>query len=133
MHGTKFIDRRFQYMPTQTFFNLPSEKQNKIIVVSKAEFSEHSFYDASINRIIREADISRGGFYLYFKNKEDLFLYIAEGYRNKLIEFVEESLKNRQCDIFEVFLLIFNYITSNGIDKEHSDFLVMMFSKMNMK
>jgi len=120
-------------MPTQTFFNLPSEKQNKIIVVSKAEFSEHSFYDASINRIIKEADISRGGFYLYFKNKEDLFLYIAEGYRNKLIEFVEESLKNRQCDIFEVFLLIFNYITSKGIDKEHRDFLVMMFSKMNMK
>lgn len=120
-------------MPTQTFFNLPKEKQNKIITVSKAEFSENSFYDASINRIIKEADISRGSFYLYFKNKEDLFIYIAEAYKSELIEFIEQNLKNRKCDIFEVLLLIFNYITSKGTDKEHKDFLVMMFSNMNMK
>jgi AcrR family transcriptional regulator len=120
-------------MPTRTFFNLPMEKQNKIISVSKAEFSQYSFYDASINRIINEADISRGSFYLYFKNKEDLFIYIAEEYKSELIDFIEQNLKNSKCDIFEVLLLIFDYITSKGTDKEHKDFLVMMFSNMNVK
>ena len=39
-------------MPTNTFFNLPIEKKEKIINAAKSEFVEYSFHDASINRII---------------------------------------------------------------------------------
>ena len=44
-------------MPTQTFLNLPKEKQNKILESAKLEFSNHLYEDASINRIIKNIDI----------------------------------------------------------------------------
>lgn len=121
-------------MPTQTFFNLPKEKQNKIMEVCKAEFSEKSFYDASINRIIKEAEISRGSFYLYFKNKEDVFLYILDGYGNEMVTSLQQSIKNNKSyDIFDVFVFIFDYITIIGMNGENKDFFKMTFSKMNME
>ena len=51
-------------MPTQTFLNLPKEKQNKILESAKLEFSNHLYEDASINRIIKNIDMCRGTFYL---------------------------------------------------------------------
>ena len=54
-------------MPTNTFFNLPIEKKEKIINAAKSEFVEYSFHDASINRIIKSAGISRVLFYMYFE------------------------------------------------------------------
>ena len=89
-------------MPTKTFFNLQDEKKNKIIEVSKNEFSRYSFYDASINRIIKEAGISRGSFYQYFNNKEDLFIYILDDYKNIIIQWIKEKVKDNKYDIFEL-------------------------------
>ena len=57
-------------MPTNTFFNLPIEKKKKIMNAAKSEFVEYSFYDASINRIIKNAGISRGSFICISKIKK---------------------------------------------------------------
>ena len=46
------INQEGDRMPTQTFLNLPKEKQNKILESAKLEFSNHLYEDASINRII---------------------------------------------------------------------------------
>ena len=86
-------------MPTNTFFNLPIEKKKKIMNAAKSEFVEYSFYDASINRIIKNAGISRGSFYMYFENKEDLFLYILDGYREEVLA---EIVKGVNGEVFEI-------------------------------
>ena len=61
-------------MPSSTFLNLPAEKQEKLLEAATREFSHRPFNEASINQIIKEAGIPRGSFYMYFKNKEDIFL-----------------------------------------------------------
>lgn len=63
-------------MPRQTFLNLPEEKRERILNTAIDEFSYYHFNDASINRIIDKAAISRGSFYQYFNDLEDLFRYI---------------------------------------------------------
>jgi TetR/AcrR family transcriptional regulator len=63
-------------MPRPTFFNLPAEKKQRVFDAAVMEFAQHRFSDASINRIIKAAGIPRGSFYQYFKNKEDLYLYV---------------------------------------------------------
>ena len=82
-------------MPTNTFFNLPIEKKEKIINAAKSEFVEYSFHDASINRIIKSAGISRGSFYMYFENKEELFLYILDGYREEALAEIRTFLTEK--------------------------------------
>jgi AcrR family transcriptional regulator len=45
--------------------------------VALEEFGEHTFDQASINRIVARAGIAKGSFYQYFADKADLFLYLA--------------------------------------------------------
>jgi AcrR family transcriptional regulator len=63
-------------MPKETFFNLNEDKKNKIYDAAVLEFSTRRFSEASINQIVKTADISRGSFYQYFEDKEDLYLYM---------------------------------------------------------
>ena len=61
-------------MAKDTYLQLDADKQNRIMEAIIDEFSEYSFTHASINRIIKQANISRGSFYQYFENKEDCYL-----------------------------------------------------------
>lgn len=63
-------------LPTSTFFNLPAPKREKLLRAAVAEFARKPFADASINRIIQDAEIPRGSFYQYFTDKSDLFRFI---------------------------------------------------------
>ncbi len=63
-------------MPKETFLKLPPEKKKAIFDAAVAEFSENSFSNASINKIVKEAGIPRGSFYQYFEDKEDVYVYV---------------------------------------------------------
>lgn len=65
-------------MPTETFFNLPEAKRQKVLDAAVAEFAEWPFSQASVNRIVERAGISKGSFYQYFSSKEDLFVYLTQ-------------------------------------------------------
>ena len=63
-------------MPRESFNNLSQEKKNRIFSAAKIEFIRHPYEEVSINRVIKNAKISRGSFYLYFENKEDLYYFV---------------------------------------------------------
>ena len=65
-------------MPSKTFLNLPKDKQKTLIEAAEREFSRVDFFSSSINQIIQDAGISRGSFYMYFEDKEDLYFYVLE-------------------------------------------------------
>lgn len=63
-------------MPKETFFNLPYDKRNLIILAAIEEFSKSNYKTSSINQICKKANIAKGSFYQYFTNKLDLYVYI---------------------------------------------------------
>lgn len=63
-------------MPKKTFFNLDPAKQDQIISQSIKAFSEASYNEVKIARIIKLAGIPRTSFYDYFEDKMDLYAYI---------------------------------------------------------
>ena len=65
-------------MPSKQFFGLSQERQKHIIQASLREFAVHGYDVASTNRIVRDADISKGVLFKYFDSKEELFLYICD-------------------------------------------------------
>ncbi|MEM1395612.1 MAG: TetR/AcrR family transcriptional regulator [Cyanobacteria bacterium P01_H01_bin.150] len=65
-------------MPSQTFFNLPQMKRQNITNAAIAEFVNHSYESASISAIVNRAKIAKGSFYQYFKDKQDLYLYLVD-------------------------------------------------------
>ena len=119
-------------MPTSTFFNLTEEKKKKIIEAAKKEFLEHSFYDASINRIIKDAGISRGAFYMYFQNKEDIFIYIISGYAGELAFNVVKGTNKEDNNIFDFSLMVFDYLTNDKIEKETKEIVELILTKIDI-
>ncbi len=86
-------------MPKTTFFRLSPEKKNRIIDAAISEFSEHSYDNTSIHRIVAGAEISTGSFYQYFENKKDLYFYILSMYLKKLEGYLREH--GEKIDLFE--------------------------------
>ncbi|SCG82326.1 transcriptional regulator, TetR family [Proteiniborus sp. DW1] len=82
-------------MPKKTFFNLPKEKIDKIIKVSIDEFTEYSYENASINRIVERAEIAKGSFYQYFNDKLDLYSYIVGKAEDRRKAYILESSKGQ--------------------------------------
>ena len=80
-------------MPSKTFLRLEKEKQTKILDACIKEFSEYLFEDASINRMIKAADISRGSFYTYFESKEDVYFFLLDQYFHKIMDILEYYVK----------------------------------------
>ena len=90
-------------MPSDTFLRLNDEKKKKLVDASFKEFSLNNFNDASINRIIKEAGISRGSFYMYFEDKKDLYFYLLEQHLEILITNMREELINNKGNLFKMF------------------------------
>lgn len=73
------------------------------------EFCKFSYNNASLNKIIKNANVSKGSFYYHFKNKEDLYIHlIEESFRLKW-EFIqkyqnENAIEYQTLDIFDKFL-----------------------------
>lgn len=60
------------------FTKLPEHQQQAIVQAALDEFAAHGFHEASLNRVIDAAGISKGSLYYYFDGKEDLFAYVAQ-------------------------------------------------------
>lgn len=105
-------------MPTATFFNLPVEKQNRIFNAAVEEFSEYRFSEASINRIVKMAKISRGSFYQYFKDKKEIYHYVIQMMAQEKAEiFNSYSIDFHEKNAFEIISggmpYIFDWVKEN--------------------
>ena len=68
------------------------ESKKKILSAATRVFSEYGYKGASMRMIARSADISIGGLYLYFKNKEDLYTTLIRISLNDLAGETREAL-----------------------------------------
>ena len=65
-------------MPYPRFNKLPGEKRTKLLDIAAQEFAKYGFDDASVNRILEEAHMSKGAAYYYFEDKVDLFCTVIQ-------------------------------------------------------
>lgn len=118
-------------MPSNTFFRLEKEKQDKILAASKKEFSKVPLGEASIANIVKEAGIPRGSFYQYFTGKEDVFFYLFEEVKKKLEDSFIFYLGKTNGDLFETFKLFFYDFSKEVLEGENKDFFKHTFLHMN--
>ena len=88
-------------MPTERFLKLKEEKKRRILDAAFREFSRVPFREASINRIIKDAEISRGSFYTYFEDKTDLLQILLRDGSKSLTEELSRELEVSDGDYFK--------------------------------
>ena len=72
-------------------------KREAILEAALTEFSSNDFKNASVNQIIKDANTSKGNFYHYFSNKEELYIALLKEAWRKKAEFMNSTDEN---DIF---------------------------------
>lgn len=100
-------------MPKETFFNLPIDKQERIMKAVINEMGLHTYEHININSIIKEASIPRGSFYQYFEDKNDMYTYFYQYIGEKKFKYWGPLL-NFEIDM--PFMERFYAIYKKGID-----------------
>lgn len=80
------------------------DKKDKLIDAALNEFGERGYKNASLNNILKETGISKGTFYYYFKNKEQLYRFLILLLLEEKMKFFNENLNPEDLnnDIFTV-------------------------------
>ncbi|MDQ0273166.1 TetR/AcrR family transcriptional regulator [Cytobacillus purgationiresistens] len=115
-------------MPKITFFNLPKEKQDKLVFAARQEFSRVPLYQASITNIIKTAKIPRGSFYQYFEDKEDAFFFLLNERVEANKNYLFTLIKQHDGDIIQTMVDLFELIISE--EEENLSFLKNIFLNM---
>lgn len=70
------------------------ESKKRIIIAALRLFSEYGYSKASMRMIANASGISIGGIYLYFKNKNELYLTLIKSRLDELADMTRKSLKD---------------------------------------
>lgn len=118
-------------MPTERFNRLPEEKKQLIRDAAKKEFARVPFDKVSINKIVREAEISRGSFYTYFEDKWDLLGSIFEDSERQIVRFAMDSLQAAEGDVWTMAEQVLERIFYLCSEKSNVDFAKNIMSHIS--
>lgn len=85
----------------EIFKNINEEKRDRIINSALEEFSKNGFDKASTNIIVKNAGISKGSLFHYFKNKQELFEKLEEYMIETATHAVKNDINWEETDFFE--------------------------------
>lgn len=117
-------------MPKATFYNIDKDKRERIVKCIIDEFSENTYETASINQIVKTADIAKGSFYQYFEDKTDIYkmaIDICAEERKKYIDKVNENM--RYLDDFSLIREICLAVIKFEIDEPKFSNIINKFYK----
>ena len=80
---------------------LPEDKRQNILSAALTEFAEHGYLNASTNRIVKAAGISKGLLFHYFDSKKKLFLYVLDHTIQYLMQKMSTYTVKLSGDFFE--------------------------------
>lgn len=121
---TRWSLRRFDKVK-DTFFRLSDEKKMNLINACTEEFAKNTYDSTSLNVIIAQAKISKGGLFKYIESKRDLYMYLIHGIMKNVIEYQSRNIDLSKTCYFDRI----NALLSDGLGyyKKHKlEFKVMM-------
>lgn len=71
-------------MPLPRFQKLSPERRAAILEAAALELGTHGYENASLNRVLAAAGVSKGAAYYYFHDKADLFLTVVRHYLTQM-------------------------------------------------
>ena len=87
-------------MPRPRFRKLAPDKQRAILSAAFDEFAAHGLQNASFNRIIESAGLSKGAMYYYFDDKEDLYLAVLSAAMAEIVAPLGDMPKVQSAEEF---------------------------------
>lgn len=103
---------------------------DNILNCAKSEFLEKGFKDASLRNIAKQARVTTGAIYGYFKDKDDLFVKIVKEFVDELYNLIE---KNESHDNEIIFNESIDIKTRIYMTKEsHIKYIEYLYSNIDI-
>lgn len=118
-------------MPSERFYRLPEEKRKIICRAAMKEFARVTVDKASINQIIKNADISRGSFYTYFEDKWDVLSYIFEDSHRSMMELMKQKIRENNGNVWSVIEAVMEEMMKFCSDHSNFAFLKNVMAHAN--
>ncbi len=119
-------------MPKEAFLKLNRKKRDRLLDSAREVFSRGDIEELSTSDIVSAMKISRASFYLYFNDKEDLFLYCMESFGLLLYEKLHEAASEKKT-IFDCALSLFDFYAEPQLGLKDFQFVGNIFCNMNAK
>lgn len=98
-------------------------RKEKIAQESLETFKKFGYHDTTMSKISSATNVSKGGLYAYFENKEDLFIFILDYILNQKSTLLEYSYKNKNA--FEQLLEQWKRIIFSWDDLDYESTLLI--------
>lgn len=85
-------------------------KKNEIAQAARELFTDYGYKAVSMEQIAQRANVAKGTLYLYFKDKEDLFIYLAEEFIKQFDNFIKEIEDKKLSLVDEIHEVIYNML-----------------------
>lgn len=118
-------------MISPTFQKLKESKKQRIIDAALDEFTMRPFNEASITNIVKQADISRGSFYQYFGNKENIYKYLVNYLYTKHREELYRILVKNSGKLYPSLLEFYDGYIDKIMHSKHFAFYKNTFRYVN--
>jgi len=139
-----FTNKRW-YSIKDKFYNLESEKQERILKAAFQEFTQKKYEEASTNQIVNNAGISKGALFYYFNTKKELYIFLIKYALNYVIEEYINNIENDQTDLIEKYRQrsklkmkaytknphVFNFLGSIYVNKKNTNLPEDLIIKIN--
>ena len=100
--------------------------EENLLNVATAEFREHGYGAASLNRIVSAAGISKTTLYSRYASKAELFLAIVQ---QQITEMAPDSVLPPKSDLHEGLTAFANHILRKSLNDDMADINRLMFSE----
>lgn len=86
----------------EPYRQLPAEKRRRILDAALEEFAKKDYKSASTDDIAARAGISKGLLFYYFKNKQSLYLALAEETKGRIESHLKLQEMRQITDFFDI-------------------------------
>jgi TetR/AcrR family fatty acid metabolism transcriptional regulator len=83
--------RRLAYRTTEKMAARKDARRKLFLKAATQLFGAHGYHDTTIPMIVAKADSSTGSFYMYFRNKEDVFAAALEAMGERTLKVVQDA------------------------------------------
>lgn len=106
-------------MPKETFYNLNSEKQERIRQALREEFESRPFDCVSVKDIVEKLGIARGSFYQYFESLEDAYFSVLARETSDVHYVFMDLLKKNNFDFEKSLIQYGDFLYDDLFKKEN--------------
>lgn len=117
-------------IPTDTFYRLPEEKRERLIAAIYAELSRVPVMEMSINQIVHSAGISRGSYYQYFKDRDDMIAFLLESFYERMQGYIDDMAPDCGGDPFELLRRLMREVLHFGEKAENRAFCTNLLAHL---